>query len=111
MKEAVEWSIGNEEKLKIQDGGGKKKGDCYPDETKELVSKRERVPSHSSLRPEEGKRFTAAVRKIQDYLEKRKEDNWSQPSKLKKPHLLHSSGQVSGDFGNSPLPVPIEESM
>lgn len=26
VKEAVEWSIGNEEKTKIQDGGGRKRG-------------------------------------------------------------------------------------
>lgn len=49
MKEAEGWSIENEEKTKIQkeENEGypslrrrwKKKGDCYPNETKELVSK------------------------------------------------------------------------
>lgn len=48
-----------------------------------------------------GKEVTAAVRKFKTIWKKRKEDNWSQPSKLK-PHLLHSSGQVSGDSPGTP---------
>ena len=78
----------------------KKKGDCYPNETKEIVSKWERFPSHS-LRPEWEEEVTAAVRKIKNYLEK-KEGRWLVSAQKLKPNLLHSSGQVSGDSPGAP---------